>query len=117
MAETRDERGRRVPAWLVFTVLRVIAFVVPLLILLALGADIVLATVVAGIVGLCISVIFLSRQRRAYAGELAALGRRKPRGESDEDVEDQAVETTAEDQAVEVPVEDQNASAAPRPKP
>lgn len=88
------------PAWIVFTVLRVLAFVVPLAVSYALGASLLLAALIAAIVGLCISVIFLSRQRRAFSGELAELRARpdqprKPDAGQDELVEDAAVESRA----------------------
>ncbi|MCU1473491.1 MAG: hypothetical protein JWQ92_1559 [Amnibacterium sp.] len=85
------------PAWIVFSVLRVLAFVVPLAVSYALGASLLLAALIAAIVGLCISVIFLSRQRRAFSGELADLRARpdkprKPDTGEDELVEDAAIE-------------------------
>lgn len=80
------------PAWLVFTVLRILAFVVPLAIAYVLGASLLLAALIAAIVGFCLSVIFLSRQRRAFSGELAEL-RRRPAKRSMPDVgEDELVE-------------------------
>jgi uncharacterized membrane protein len=89
-----------VPAWLTFTVLRVLAFVVPLVVSYGLGANLLLAAVIAAIVGLCISVIFLSRQRRAFSAELADLRRRpaappEPDAGEDELVEDAVVDSSA----------------------
>jgi hypothetical protein len=109
-----EERQRRVPAWVAFTVLRVLAFLVPLAIAWALGAGVLLAALIATIVGLCLSVIFLSRQRGAMSGELAALRRRpeKPRGP--ETGEDELVEDAAVDAA---PDQNGNTNAAASPKP
>lgn len=93
----QEGRRRRMPAWLVYTVLRVLAFVVPLVVSYALGASLLLAALIAAIVGFCLSVIFLSRQRRAFSGELAEL-RRRPAKRSMPDVgEDELVEDAVVD--------------------
>jgi hypothetical protein len=109
--EERESRSHRLPGWLVFTVLRVLAFVVPLVVTLLLGLGPLLAAVVAAVVGLCVSVIFLSGQRGRYAQELAALRARPDRGRpaaaADEVAEDSAIDAAG----------DQNASAAATPKP
>jgi hypothetical protein len=113
VAETKRTSGtKRLPAWLIFTLLRVLAFVVPLLIMLALGASLLAAAVIAAVVGLCVSVIFLSRQRGAVVHELTS--RRRPEAASppaggDESVEDAAVDRAAGQSG--------SASAAARPKP
>ena len=91
-------RQRRLPAWLVFTVLRILAFLVPLVVSYGLGANLLLAALIAAIVGFCISVIFLSRQRHAFSGELADLRRRpikprKPDTGEDELIEDAVVDS------------------------
>lgn len=108
----RTDRRRGVPAWIVFTLLRVLSFAVPLVVTYALLPNVLLAAVVATIVGLCVSVIFLSGQRRAFSGELASLRARpdKPR------LPDTGEDELAEDAAVEGGPA-QNASAAARPKP
>ena len=80
------------PAWLVFTALRVLAFVVPLAVSYVLGASLLLAALIAAIVGFCLSVIFLSRQRRAFSGELAELRRRSPKPSMPDVGEDELVE-------------------------
>jgi uncharacterized membrane protein len=94
------------PAWLVFTVLRVLAFVVPLAVSYELGANLLLAAVIAAIVGFCISVIFLSRQRQAFSGELADLRRRPSRPTAPDPGEDELVEDA---------VVDSRAANAPEP--
>ncbi len=91
------------PAWLVFTVLRILAFVVPLVVSYALGASVLLAALIAAIVGFCLSVIFLSRQRRAFSGELAELRRRPVK---------RAVPDVGEDELVEDAVVDSRSSAS-----
>ena len=72
--------------------LRILAFVVPLVVSYELGASLLLAALIAAVVGFCISVIFLSGQRRAFSGELAEL-RRRPAEPSTPDVgEDELAE-------------------------
>ncbi|HEV7624625.1 MAG TPA: DUF4229 domain-containing protein [Amnibacterium sp.] len=88
----QEARRRRIPAWIVFTVLRVLAFVVPLAVSYLLGASLLLAALIAAIVGLCISVIFLSQQRRAFSGELADLRTRPDKPRSPDAGEDELVE-------------------------
>jgi uncharacterized membrane protein len=96
------------PAWLVFTTLRVLAFVVPLVVSYALGASLLLAALIAAIVGFCLSVIFLSRQRRAFSGELAEL-RRRPAKRTTPDVgEDEIVEDAVVDSGSPVSRPDQD---------
>jgi uncharacterized membrane protein len=92
-------RRRRVPAWVAFTVLRVLAFAVPLAVSYELGASLLLAALIAAVVGLCISVIFLSRQRRAFSGELAELRSRPEAPRTPDTGEDEL----AEDGVVEAP--------------
>jgi uncharacterized membrane protein len=102
---TEEAGRRRIPAWVAYTVLRVLAFVVPLVVSYELGASLLLAALIAAIVGLCISVIFLSRQRRAFSGEIADLrsrpeAPRKPDAGEDELVEDAVVEDAVVEDAV-----------------
>lgn len=107
-----EERRSRLPGWLVYSVLRVLAFAVPFLVAWGLGVDPLLAVALGAVIGLAVSVLFLSRQRRAFTSELQALGgrreRRGPSAGSDESVEDGLVDG---------PGTDQNASAAAKPKP
>lgn len=100
-------RRRRIPVWLTFTVLRLLFFAVPLVVVYLLGGNIVLAAAAAAIIGACLSVILLHRQRAEVAAELEAwratriANRRKP---TDEDAEDEVAGG-------------QNANAAASPKP
>ncbi len=102
------------PAWVVFTVLRVLAFLVPLVVAWALGASLLLAALIAAIVGLCLSVIFLSGQRSAMSRELAALRRRPEKPRKPESGEDELVEDAAVDAA---PDQNGNTNAAASPRP
>lgn len=85
------------PAWVAFTVLRVLAFLVPFVLAWVLGASVLLAALIAAIAGLCLSVIFLSGQRTAMSGELAALRRRPEKPRKPETGEDELVEDAAVD--------------------
>ena len=131
-AVARPERGasRRLPGWLAYTVLRILFFVVPLVLTYGFSANVYVAAIVAAVVGFCLSLIFLNRQRIELAGELAGRRRRAaagPRRDSDEAAEDAAVETRlVETPAIEtsaiddVVVErggDQAGSASARPSP
>jgi hypothetical protein len=95
-------------------VLRILAFAVPLVVAIGLGANIVLAAVIAAIIGFCISVIFLSGQRHAFSGELAALRSRPEPVRGPEAGDDELAEDAATDSAAD---QSGSASAAARPKP
>lgn len=109
----REQGGaRRLPRWLPYTALRILFFLVPLLLTYGLGGNIYIAAIVAAIVGFCLSLIFLNRQRVELAGGLAArrrLDADRPRIDSDEAAEDAALEQGG-DQAG-------SASARPSPRP
>ena len=111
LATVPEQKTRRLPRWLPYTVLRLLFFAVPLGVVYALGENITLAAVAAAIIGLCLSVIFLGPQRAAAAEVLEARTRRRLPHPTDEDLED------AEDAAGGAAGADQNASAAARPKP
>jgi hypothetical protein len=105
---TSGGRRRRVPVWVTYTLLRLVLFVVPLIVVYLLGGNIVIAAAAAAIIGVCLSIILLHRQRQEVAADLEArLNRRRAnRAEpTDEDVEDAAAG------------DDQNANAAASPKP
>ena len=93
---------KAVPAWVYFSVLRVLMFAVPLVVLLVLGIDPWVATLLAAVIGLCLSYIFLRKPRESVARDLyAARNRTSSRtasaasatsGASDADTEDAAVD-------------------------
>lgn len=92
---------KAVPAWLVFTVLRVLMFAVPFVILLALGIAGWLSAVVAAIIGLCLSYIFLRAPRDSVARDLYAVRHRStepvhPDVESEDAAIDRADQAAAE---------------------
>ena len=113
------------PAWVTYTGLRLLFFAVPLAAVYLLGGNLTLAAVVAAIIGLCLSVIFLGQQRTAAAGALEARSQRRPHRPADEDVEDGAIDGTApsgeastQAASVQAPSsQNANTNAAASPKP
>src|SRR5680860_1384397 len=60
------------PAWLSYSLLRVLMFAVPLGVLLALQIEWWVAALVAAVIGLCLSYIFLRKPRENVARDLYA---------------------------------------------
>ncbi len=84
-------------SWLWYTLIRLAAFVIPLGLLLLLGIDVVVAAVVAAIIGLCVSYIFFAKWRSAISTELFESRQHKSSASKrDEDVEDSAVDNAAQ---------------------
>lgn len=112
----RERTGRRrLPRWLPYTALRILFFLVPLVLTFGFSANVDVAAIVAAIVGFCLSLIFLNRQRIDLAGELAARRRAGPaaaRADSDEAAEDAALDHGNGGQGA-----DQAGSASARPSP
>jgi uncharacterized membrane protein YraQ (UPF0718 family) len=74
-------------------VYRILLFAVPLGILLLLRIDPLVATVIAAVIGLCLSYIFLRTPREAVSRDIfAARQRRKAPPTSDADAEDAALD-------------------------
>jgi hypothetical protein len=93
---------KRIPSWITYTVLRLLVFAVPLVILLVLGVVWWLAVIAAALIGLCLSYIFLSRPRNAVSSDLYAVRHRdKPTRTEDDAAEDAAVEDAAVEDAAE----------------
>lgn len=89
---------KRIPSWITYTVLRLLVFAVPLVILLLVGVVWWLAVIAAALIGLCLSYIFLSRPRNAVSSDLYAVRHRdKPARSEDDDVEDAAVDRSTTD--------------------
>ena len=83
------------PAWVPYTVYRILLFAVPLVILLVLRIEPWLSTLLAAIVGLCLSYIFLRSPREKVARDIyAATHREKPvvKPGGDDATEDAAVD-------------------------
>ena len=88
-----------VAPWLFYSVMRVLMFAVPLAILLSLGFWPWAAAVIAAMLGLCLSYLFLGKSRESVARDLYRA--RHPNKEPvnpDSEIEDQALnaeETTS----------------------
>jgi len=91
---------KALPAWLVFTVLRVLTFVVPFILLLLLGIPGWLSALLSAVIGLCLSYIFLRKPRESVArGLYEVRHREKEPVHPDAESEDAAVDrATAADE-------------------
>ncbi|MBB5643481.1 DUF4229 domain-containing protein [Cryobacterium roopkundense] len=84
---------KSVPSWVSYSVFRVLLFVAPLAILLLLGIKEWIAAVIAALVGMSLSFIFLRKTREKVARDLyAARHREKPRVHEDAELEDAALD-------------------------
>jgi hypothetical protein len=79
-------------AWLVYSLIRVALFVAPFALLTLAGVAWYWAAIVAAVISLCASYIFLGRQRQAMAEDLSAIQRGRRRPVEDDSVEDAAVD-------------------------
>lgn len=85
-----------VPPWVTYSVYRVLMFAVPLTILLLMGWVGWVATLVAAVIGLCLSYIFLRAPREKVARELyTRRHREKTPVHPDAESEDAAVDRAA----------------------
>ncbi len=81
-----------IPSWVTYTVLRLLVFVVPLVVLLLLGVTAWIAVVAAALIGLCVSYILLRRPREAVARDLyEARHGEKHAAAVDDEAEDSAI--------------------------
>ncbi|TFD46563.1 DUF4229 domain-containing protein [Cryobacterium frigoriphilum] len=84
---------KTVPVWVYYSVLRVLLFVIPLVVLLALRLEPWLAALLAAIIGLCVSYLLLRRPREGLARDLyEARHRDKPLVNVDAETEDAAIQ-------------------------
>lgn len=84
-------------SWITFTVVRLLAFFVPLIALLAIQVNPWVAAVLAAVIGLCVSFIFLRRPRESVAREIyEARHADKPVVREDDEVEDAVLDAQAE---------------------
>lgn len=81
-------------AWISYVVLRLAFFVVPLLLFIALGIADWLAAILAAVVGLALSVLFLSKQRGAAS---ETIYERRTRENASATKRDRAAEDAAEE--------------------
>ncbi|GAB3617286.1 hypothetical protein GCM10027416_18430 [Okibacterium endophyticum] len=80
---------KRIPPVVSYTVLRLLAFIVPLGVLLATGFNPYIAALTAALIGLSLSILVLRRPREAISRDLYAVRHREtPPSSPDEDVED-----------------------------
>jgi len=103
---------KSVPAWVSYSIYRVLLFAAPLAILLLLGIRGWIAAVIAAIIGLSLSFILLRKSRENVARELyAARHRDKPTVTTDAALEDAALNRLESDGSA--PATDQSAKAKP----
>ncbi|MDH6235644.1 DUF4229 domain-containing protein [Cryobacterium sp. CG_9.6] len=103
---------KSVPSWVSYSVYRVLLFAAPLAILLALGIKGWIAAVIATIIGMSLSFIFLRKPRENVARDLyAARHRDKPVITEDAELEDAALDRVEAAGAAA-----SAADAAPRPE-
>lgn len=87
---------KRIPPVVYYTVLRLAAFAIPLTILLFLGIEPWIATVLAALIGLSVSYIFLRTPREAVSRDLYDLRHgSKGKASGDEDAEDSVTDAAA----------------------
>ncbi|MEN9752229.1 MAG: hypothetical protein RLZZ600_1276 [Actinomycetota bacterium] len=83
---------KRLPAWLPYTILRLVFLIVPFFILWAIGFQPWVAAIVAALIALSLSIIFLSKFRNATSEEIfnarEARSHKSSKAQSDESVED-----------------------------
>ncbi|PPL14627.1 DUF4229 domain-containing protein [Microterricola pindariensis] len=84
-------------SWITFTVVRLLAFFVPLIVLLFIQVNPWIATVLAAVIGLCVSFIFFRKPRESVARELYEVrhAEKAPVREDDE-VEDAVLDALGE---------------------
>lgn len=110
-------------AWLVYTVIRLLAFAVPFaVVMLALPAwqwNWLAGAAIGAIVSACISVIFLRGTRQQMGADLQRLSERKDSRTADDKDEDAALDSSDEAASVEVasvdvePTDTDSAGATP----
>ena len=85
-------------AWFVYTLLRLAAFIVPFIIMIALQVNYLFAGILSAIIGLCVSYIFFAKWRSQISEQLYASREGKVSAtERDEHAEDAEVAASATD--------------------
>lgn len=90
---------KKIGAWVLYTVLRLLMFAVPLAVLfLVLPQQYwIYSTIAAALIGFALSYLILGRPRRVVAEQLASIGKKgpaAPKPGGDEDAEDSAVDAS-----------------------
>jgi hypothetical protein len=80
-----------------YTVLRLLTFAVPLAVLMLLGITPWIATILAALIGLSVSYIFLQRPREAVSRDLYDLRHGTRKKAADENAEDAVSDAAASD--------------------
>ncbi|GAA1061550.1 DUF4229 domain-containing protein [Agromyces bracchium] len=84
---------KALPVWLRYTLLRVLLFAAPLVVLLVAGVTPWISVIVAALFGFSASLIFLRTPREAMAKDLyEARHREQPTVTADDEAEDSAVD-------------------------
>jgi L-lactate permease len=80
---------KRIPAWLSYTLLRLVFFIVPFVVLWWCGFEPWISAILAAVIALSLSIIFLSKFRNATSTSIALVRENKtPKRSVDEEVED-----------------------------
>ncbi len=91
---------KALPVWLRYTLLRVLLFAAPLVVLLVAGVTPWISVIVAALFGFSASLIFLRKQREAMAQDLyAARHRERPVVTADDEAEDSAIDEAEQHRA------------------
>lgn len=85
---------KSIPAWVTYTVLRLLLIAVPLVILLVLQVPWWLSAIIAAVIGLCLSYLLLGRSRDAVSTEIYAARQRKATVPADDEAEDSVVDAS-----------------------
>ncbi|MET1051696.1 MAG: DUF4229 domain-containing protein [Mycetocola sp.] len=88
---------KSIPPVVYYTVLRLLAFAIPLTLLLLLGIEPWIATVLAALIGLSLSYVTLRKPREAVSRDLYELRHGAKTAAGDEDAEDSVTDVTATD--------------------
>ena len=108
------QRSSPVRAWLVYSALRLVFFGVPLALIWDFSGNLAVSAVFAAVIGLCLSLVLLDRQRGAVAVRVERLAARR-RPSSDESVEDRVVGGPAAGAPADGAQSSEIAAARPKP--
>lgn len=84
--------------WFWFSLMRIAAFAIPLIVMLFLGIEPWIAAVLAAVIGLCISYIFFAPTRNSLSQALYESRQAKKAGDKDEETEDALVDAALEEE-------------------
>jgi membrane protein implicated in regulation of membrane protease activity len=84
--------------WFWFSLMRIAAFAIPLVVMLFLGIEPWIAALLAAIIGLCISYIFFARTRNSLSQALYESRQAKKAENKDEETEDALVDAALEEE-------------------